>query len=226
MFDLKHPPILVVPIANQHTASFPEKAGYRQHELLDGKTLLSFGDGWTFPVPVRKKAMLSEPPMLLVKNTGGVTSESSRARSGYAHQFVDENGSDPECVYRCSIFTDIPDEWMFISDTVNAIWLQFTSQNQYLGDDAADMIAYQYGKLIIMNLSIVTDIAPSMDRKADIPEMHDIQYRVCDRQVFNTSWNITDRDTGSFLAESLTAQTLERYRSAVDIALARAGYRG
>ena len=225
MFDFAHPPFLVFSIDDQNIKIFPEKEGYIHHPFTDGKTLVSYGGGWTFPVPVKKKAILTEPPMILVKNTGGVTSESSRARSGYAHQFVNEDGSDPECIYKCSVFQEIPDEWMFIADTVSAVWLQFTSQNQYLGDTGADMLTYQYGKMIITKLTVVRDIAPRMDRKADIPEMHDMQYRVSDRPVFSINWNMTDRNTSQYLSEELSSRTLDRYQKAVEISLLRAGFR-
>ena len=225
MFDIHHPPILVVPVAAQHIYDFSEKAGYHNHLFFDNKVLLSYGDGWTFPVPARKKTVLTEPPMLLVRNKGGVTSESSRARSGYAHQFINDNGSEPVCFYERSIFSEAPDEWMFINDSVNVIWLQSTTQNQYLGGEGSDMLLYQYGKLIIMKLAIVMDVAPSLDRKADITDMRDIQYRVSDQQIFNTSWNMTDRDTKQHLTQVLSERGLDCFQNATEISLLRAGYK-
>ena len=226
MFDEKRPPILVIPLASQHIREFDKHSGFHNHPYMNNNMLVSFGDGWTFPVSVRKKDLISEPPLMLVRNSGGVTSESSRSRSGYAHHFVREDGSEPDSVRKLDIFHKKTDEeWMLIPDTVNVVWLQFTTQNQYLGNEGSDMIQYQYGRLIILNLRIVVDVAPSLDRKADIPEMHDMQYRVKDQQLFNTSWSMTDIDSASHLSDILTECSLDRYKDAVDIALHRAGFK-
>ena len=224
MFDIKHPPFLVVPAEMNHVNDFPESAGYRHHPFSKDKMLLSYGEGWTFPISVKKKELLSEPPLMLVRNVGGVTSESSTARSGYAHQFVSDEGGEPECLYRRNIFGGGPeDEWMLVPGTVDAVWLQFSSKYQFLGE-GSDSIEYQYGKMIILRLEIETDAAPSMDRKADIPEMRDIQYRVCDRQVCSTSWSMADNSTLEFLSKMLSERSLDGYYGAVKTALLRAGF--
>ena len=225
MFEQKNPPFLVIPVASERAYAFPETAGYNHHRMTQEKTLISYGDGWIFPVPAKKKEFITESPLMLLRNIGGVTAESSTSRSGYAHQFVGNDGKEPEYVYKQSLFKDdTGEDWMLIADTVDVIWLQFSIKYQFLGDAGTDAIEYQYGKLIIMNMVIVKDIAPSLNRKADIPELHDIQYRVSDRQVLGSDWSMADTNTRQYLSNLLVDRGLDRYREAVDYALLRAGF--
>ena len=225
MFEQNRPPFLVMPVASERAYAFPEDAGYRHHPLTQDKMLISFGDGWTFPVSVKKKDLITESPLMLLRNIGKVTAESSTSRSGYAHQFIRNDGKEPEHKYIINLFNSgADDEWMLIADSVDAIWLQFSIKYQFLGASGTDAIEYQYGKLIIMKMMIMKDVAPSLDRKADIPDMHDMQYRVCDQQVFSTGWSMADTNTRQHLSTLLAERKLERYQESVDYALIQAGF--
>jgi len=204
---------------------FNKDARYCLHPFLENNMLVSCVDGWTFPF--KTKEFLPGPPMLMVRNKGGVTSESSTVRKGYAHQFVNEQGEDAECIYKRAIFPEAPDiEWMLVPHTVNAVWLQYGDKSQYLGEKGYDILKQQFGKLIIFRMTVDLDIAPCMDRKADITELHDHQYRVRSTQLLNTSWSISDQDSQAHLFALLAERRLEKYQRAVAAALARAGFLG
>ena len=226
MFSSSHPPLLVLPVSPEMAANFPKDRGYNQHPLDDKTLALSYMSGWTFPLSIEQREHIKATPLLLVRNKGGVTSEGSTFIKGYAHSFIRSDGQPPESVYNQAIFLDKPNEkWMLVPDRVNVVWLQCGYKNQYLGDLGNDMEKYHYGKLMILNYTIEMDIAPRLDRKADVLQMREIQYRVHDKQLLNASWSRVDDTTQEYLYTLLSEHGLEGYKETVSEALHRAGFR-
>ena len=226
MFDSHHPPLLTLLMNKAQALNFPEERGYVHHPVAEDQVALCYGEGWTFPVSVEQKRFITESlPLLLVRNKGGVTSEGSTFLKGYAHQFIRSNGQEPEYLMEKEIFPDSPDvKWMLIPNQVNMIWLQYGYKNQHLGGSGYDTQEFHYGKIMIRELTVVEDISPRLDRKADVANMHNIQYRVFDNQILNTSWNSEESETSIRLQEILASRGLYDYQEAVSIALKRAGY--
>ena len=226
MFNSIHPPILVLLMTTEQAAYFPAKDGYIHHALGDDQVALCHREGWTFSVSAEQRQFITRKPMLLVKNSGGVTSEGSTFLKGYANQFVDDEGKEPEYDLKRAMFPDEQQaEWMMVSDKVNVIWLQYGYKNQHLGL-AHDEQENHYGKLMIRSLTVMEDFAPRFDRKADIVEMHSMQYRVYDRLLLDMSWNRTDGSSLQQIQELLHSRKLDNYRDAVNVALQRAGFNG
>ena len=225
MFDPHRPPFLVIPFDKQNAHSFPESAGYIHHPFDESRILVSHGEGWTFPVSVAQHA-IPKRPLLLVRDKGGVTSEGSSSLKGYAHQFVDAAGNPPAVAHNQAIFSELPDdEWMLIESTVDVIWMQYGYKNQYLGEAGTESMRIRYGKLIILRLTIEEDLGPSLDRRADMREMHNRQYRVCETPILNTAWSVMDKDTWEYLGPFLKDHGLAKYHDAIYTASERAGYR-
>ncbi|MCL1828903.1 MAG: hypothetical protein FWG32_05345 [Oscillospiraceae bacterium] len=225
MFSSKCPPLLVLPTDPQTEAYFPADKGYCIHPLNESLKLVSYRDGWTLPLPAQEKKVTTEAPLLLVRNKGGVTSQSSTIIKGYAHQFVKDDGKAPVPLYKQAIFPDEPeDEWLLIPNTVNVVWLQYGFSNQPLGSDlAVDTEMCHYGKILILKLLTEEDRAPRLDKKAEYANMHDRQYRVRDMQLFSINWSLINRNVRQFIFEQLSVRDMEMYAPAVDVALSRAG---
>jgi hypothetical protein len=226
MFSLTTPPWLVLSVDSKTAAALPAADGYNHHPVKDGQTLVSFASGWTFQVPAKLKAALTGPPLLLVRNKGAITASGGTSQKGYAHQFLRDDGNEPEYLSKLRLFDDKPDdEWLLVPKQVNAVWLQYGYKNQHLSGSSSEIIRYQYGKLIIFRLAIEEDEAPTMNRKADIPGAHDMQYRVRGRQILNTSWSLVDQDTKDHIDTILKERWLDNCANAVNIALSRSGYK-
>ena len=222
MFHLNRPPFLVLPLAKEHSDVFPESAGYLHHPFDEKRILISHSEGWTVPVSVSQSKCIDEA-YLMVRNKGGITSEGSSFLNGYAHQFVASEGQEPEALHHV-VFSETPDEeWMLIEDTVDAIWMQYGYKNQVLG--GSESMRIRYGKLIIFRMSIEEDWGPSLDRRADIPEMHNRQLRVRETQLLNTGWSVMDQDTWEYLGPFLKERGLDKYHDAIYTASVRAGYK-
>ena len=224
MFDSSHPPLLVLPVSMQQTTLFPSHEGYNLHFINDQRAFVSYKDGWTLPLSVKQKKFITEGPLLLVRNKGRVTSEGSSFVKGYAHQFIDEAGGEPECLLKNAIFPDAPDEeWSFVPKAVNAIWLQYGYKIQYFNDPSLGMEKFHHGKLLIFTFIIEQDAAPRLDKNADNPDLHDMHYRVADRQVINEVWNVSDKDPHIYLSDLLASRGYGKFSKALGEALTRAG---
>ena len=224
MFDSTHPPLLVLPITEQQKSLFPTHEGYNLHPVDDHRSLVCYKSGWTLPLSVHQNKFISETPLLLVRNKGRVTSEGSSFLKGYAHEFVQADGSEPEYEFSDSIFSDMPDiKWSFVKKAVDAIWLQYGYKSQYFNDPSLGMEKLHYGKLLIFSFVIERDFAPRLDKNADNHELHDTLYRVADRQLLHEVWNVSDKNPHLFIANLLNENGLGVYRRAVETALSRAG---
>lgn len=225
MFNSLQPPMLVHPIAMRHSTLFPSHEGYCVHFLDEEQALVSYKDGWAFPLSVQQQRFVSGRPFLLLKESGCITSSGSTFSKGYAHQFCQENGREAIFFKRQAIFPDQPDTmWMLIPNTVTMIWLQYGNKNQYCGDSGYEMERIYYGKLLIRSFIIEEDFAPKMGKDAADPVLCAKQYRVYGKQVFMNNWSLKDKDTHEYLTEILRRENLEQYQTAVTIALKRAGY--
>lgn len=223
MFNSSSPPLLVQPASMLQYSLFSPHEGYIIHPLDEKKILACYKDGWTFPVSVHQRKYVSEPPRLLIRNSGGVTTAGTTFNKGYAHQFCREDGQEPQCICKRVIFPDKPDEeWMLIEDTIVMIWFQYGYKAQYCGGSTFEVENNYYGKLIISRLGIKEDFAPRFDKYADIVSEGAAQYRVESRQYYNGGWNVKDRKPEEYLKELLTLNKLERFSSALTFALKRA----
>lgn len=220
MFDSSHPPLLVLPISMQQATLFPSHEGYFVHFINDDRALVSYKDGWTLPLSVQQQKYITNLPLLMVKNTGGITTESTTFNRGYAHQFCREDGSDPVFAYQCELFPDQPRvEWMFIENSVTMIWFQYGNKNQYCGSSGFDIERHYYGKLLIRQFTVKEDYSPGFDKKADDLSINDKQYRVESQKLYCDSWNVIDQSPEKHLTELLASEKLERFQSAVMNAL-------
>lgn len=226
MFNPSHPPLLVQPIrmGHMHSTLFPYHEGYCVNYLDEVQALISYKDGWTFPLSSQQHRFVSEPPQLMVKNAGGITSASSTVTKGYAHQFCEEDGTELVNQRWEAVFPDQPEiKWMLIPNSITMIWLQFGNKNQYCGQYGSDIERIYYGKLLIRKFSIEEDFSPRLGKDAADPFLSAKQYRVHSHQVYHEDWSITDQDANSYICKLLTHHNLERYQTAVLIALKRAG---
>lgn len=222
MFDSSYPPLLVQPITMQHFTLFPTHEGYFVHPLDGEQALVGYKDGWTFPLSLLQQKFISKAPLLLVRNEGRITTSGSTFDKGYAHQFCREDGQAPISLLQQAIFPEEASaDWMLVADSVVMIWLQYGYKVQYCGDSGFDMERHYYGKLLIRNFVIQEDFAPKLDKKADIVGSAK-QYRVASREIYNSSWNVKDRDPAKHLDEILIANDLTQYRPALMVAYKRA----
>lgn len=227
MFDSSQPPLLVQPISmrNTHTTLFPSHGGYCVNFIDEAKALVSYTDGWTFPLSNMQQKYVSEPPLLLVRDSGCVTTASSTVTKGYAHQFCQDDGTGLVFHNTDVIFPDQPDiRWMLIPDTITMIWLQYGNKNQFCGESGHDIDRIYYGKLLIRKFVIEEDFAPRLGKNAVAPVLSAKQYRVHSHQIYKEDWSLIGQNADDYLKEVLTSQKLERYKTAVAIALKRAGY--
>lgn len=227
MFDSLWPPMLVQPIdmKSTHITLFPPHEGYCVNFLDEKQALVSYKDGWTLPLSGFMQKFVSDPPLLLVKDSGRVTTASSTVTKGYAHQFCHDDGTELVFQNTAAIFLDQPDDkWMLVPDNITMIWLQHGSKIQYCGEYGYDIERINYGKLLIRKFVIEEDFAPILGKDAATPVSSAKQYRVHSHQIYKDDWSLIDKDVNRYLNEVLISQKLERYQTAVSIALKRAGY--
>ena len=222
MFDSSHPPLLVIPTAARHYTSFPSHEGYVFHPVDDDRALVCYKKGWTIPLSVQMQAIITEAPLLLVRDKGRITSSGSTTDKGYAHQFSHINGQPPEVYLQKAIFPDRPsEEWMLIRNSVTVVWLQYNSKTQYLGSLGHDMEHHYTGKLLIRDFVIKQSYAPRLDRASDVANAGEMQYRVESRTIFEHNWDLTDQDTDVYLEKVLSENDLVPFKPSVMIALNR-----
>lgn len=223
MFNSSNPPLLVQFANTQQITVFSQHEGYNIHFLSADKSLVSYREGWTFPLSVHQRNYITDPPLLMVKNKGRLTTSGSTFNKGYAHQFCDENGREPDALYQMEIFPDQPGvKWMLVKNTVVMIWLQYGNKNQYCGDSSFDMERIYYGKLIIRKFVIEEDYAPRLDKEADNTDSCSKQYRIDSHDLYNESWNTSTKEPETVLQELLADKNLERFAPAVMTALKKA----
>ena len=221
MFDSYGPPLLVQPIAKEYVSLFSPHEGYAVHYLFDDLILAGYKDGWIFPVTPQQQVYIKEAPMLMVKNSGAVTSRTSTTTKGYAHVFCRENGGEPGALYKLKIFPAESDaEWLLINERVTMIWLQYGEKLQFLGDAGHESERFHYGKLLIRHFEIKENYQPLFDKKADIQSSGAKLRRVEATQVLSSGFNVTNDDPKKSLLELLAARALERFETPVLEALA------
>ena len=224
MFELSRPPLLVQLIDKEQSSFFPSDAGYQVHPLSEKQVMVGYRSGWTFPLSVQQQKCVSAAPIFLVRNSGGITTSSGTTIKGYAHEFCQENGGEPLCLYKQKLFPEQPDvDWMLIQDTVTMIWFQYGNKNQHLGDSGF-MERIYYGKLLIRKFSVRDEIAPGFDKKADDISHSAKQFRVESHHIYLGGWNVTtdDDSVANYLHTLLSSNHLDRYTNAVTVALRRA----
>jgi hypothetical protein len=224
MFDVNHPPLMVMPVTSDQIQLLPESEGFLLHRVAEDEVYACYKTGWTFPIYVETKSSFTGIPLLLVRDKGRVTAEGSAFLKGYAHRFVLDNGQPPNIAPNSRIFpNDKHSNWLLVPGYVNVVWLQYG----YRGRTAEGPVAIQEqtdsGKLLILRLEVVKDSAPRLDKKADIPEMHNIQYRVNERQLFYENWSVINQDPMVYLGKLLDEKGLPLFKDAVRKALEVAG---
>lgn len=223
MFNSLYPPLLVIPVPKEYVTLFPLHEGYYTHVLAEDQALVSYKDGWTIPLTVQQKKYIDTSPLLMVKDSGGITTDSVTSTKGYAHKFCRKDGQEPVFLHKLAMFPEQPDsQWMFIQNSVTMIWLQYGNKNQYCGESSFDMERIYYGKLLIREFDIREDIAPSFDKRADDITLNAKQFRVESHQFYNGAWCVNDYPPEKHLQEILTANNLDHYLSAVTGALEKA----
>jgi len=213
MFDFSKPPLLVLPVASEHAAIFSQNNGYSTHLLDDDLVLIGYKEGWILPLLAEHRRVITDVPLLMVKNSGGVTTGTSTSKKGYAHVFCDEAGSEPAPVYR-------QDEWMLIRDSITMIWFQYGEKMQFVGDSGNDSERFYYGKLLIRKFDIRQSIAPGFDKKADVLAASAMLLRVEPTQIYSGGWNINNDAPEKCLSEIIAANRLTHYQNMVKTALA------
>lgn len=225
MFSSLQPPMLIQPINMRYSSLFPPHEGYTVHFIDENQAFAGYKDGWTFPLSGQQQRFVSAPPMLLIKESGCITSAGSTFSKGYAHQFCQENGTEPIYLSLQALFPDRPeDKWMLVPNSVTMVWLQYRNKNQYCGDSGYEMERIYYGRILIRRLDIVELFPPRIGKDAANPNMGDKMYYINTVNLFKDDWSLVDRDTNEYLCEALANQKMERYQHAVTIALKRAGY--
>jgi hypothetical protein len=213
MFDSQRPPLLVLPVACEYASCFSEDDGYSSHLLYDDLALIGHKEKWILPLSAEQRRVITDVPLIMVKNSGGVTSGTSTSKKGYAHVFCDEAGSEPAPVYR-------KDEWMLIRDSITMIWFQYGEKMQFVGDSGNDSERFYYGKLLIRKFDIKESIAPGFDKKADVLAASAMLLRVEPTQIYSGGWNINNDDPQKCLIEIIAANRLTHYQNMVKTALA------
>jgi hypothetical protein len=227
MFNVGHPPLLVIPVGMKQAKLFPENEGYNLHTVSPDEAYVCYKTGWTFPLSVDMKnsfGAFTEKPLMLVRDKGRATAQGVNFLKGYAHTFVTDDGNTPDVPVNKQIFPDDKHtNWLLVSGYVNVIWLQYGYRSQ----TAVGPVTYQeqmdYGKILILKLEIVKDNAPRLDKKADVPEMHDIQYRVSERQLLYEDWSVKNQNPMIYIGKMLDSKGLGVFKGAVAKSLSVAG---
>ncbi|MCL1805677.1 MAG: hypothetical protein FWG28_06755 [Clostridiales bacterium] len=223
MFASSRPPLLVLLIPVQQLSLFPQSEGYDTHYFSADHVLISYQDGWYFPLSVLQQKFVTAPPMLLVRSKGRLTTEGGTFRKGYAHQFCGENGGEPESLYQREIFDDKPGvKWLLVEDSATMIWLQYGDKSQYLGESGSDIERIYYGKLIIRKFTIESDYEPKLDKNADHTSLCAKLYRVGSTDHCIRDWSVEDRAPEEYLQEVLAEMGIERFMPSVRAALNQA----
>ena len=221
MFDSYRPPLLVQPVAKDYVSLFSPHEGYAVHYLHDDLILVGYKDGWLLPVSPQQQAYITDAPLLMVKNSGSVTSRTSTTTKGYAHVFCQDDGTQPDALYKLKIFPHESDiEWMLINERVTMIWFQYGEKLQFLGGSGHETERFHYGKLLIRNFEIKENVAPGFDKKADIHSASAKLKRVESTQVFSSGFNVNNDDPKQHLIKLLSEHNLKRFQEPVSKALA------
>jgi hypothetical protein len=227
MFTSSRPPLLVMLVPSGQASLFPQSDGYDAQRFDEKYTIVSYKDGWYFPLSVAQQKIATEPPMLLVRSKGRLTTEGSTFKKGYSHQFCKEDGSDPESAYKVALFSDQPGvEWMLIQNSVTMVWFQYGDKSQYLGESGSDIERINYGKLIIRKFLVEQDYEPKLDKNADHFDLSAKLYRVSSVDFYEKEWSITDQDAEKYLHELLSADGVERFLPSVKAALKQVFQKG
>ena len=227
MFDSSRPPLLVLLIPVQQLPLFTESEGYNAHYFSADHILISYKEGWSFPLSLQQQKFATEPPLLLVRSKGRITTAGGTFNKGYSHQFCNEDGGAPSYLYQRELFDDQPGaNWMFVQNTITMVWLQYGNTNQYLGEAGSDIERTYYGKLIIRKFLVDLDYAPRLDKNADNSSLCAKLYRVESSDFFNQSWTAIDQAPEAYLNSALRAAGLDRFAPAVKAALKQANTRG
>lgn len=223
MFDSANPPFLTLPVSALESEIFPNSEGYNTHTTPDGQIYISYRDGWTLPLTSKQKKSIHAEPLLLLRNSGHITSAGSSFNKGFAHQFCKLGGEELSDDLIKDIFPDRPnDKWMLAPDGAAVIWLQFSYKNQSLGALGHDMAKIYYGKLLIIELTIRKDYVPRLDKNADNPDIRSLQYRVEEKFLISQHWNTVDEDPEKHLSALLSTNSLTHYAPALKHAISRA----
>jgi hypothetical protein len=223
MFDQYNPPFLTIPVTASETDMLTKHQWYRSHTTPEGKMLASFQEGWILPLSAQEKKGLSGEPLLLLRNTGCVTSEGSSFAKGFSHQFCKVNGDELTDEYNARIFvSDRGEDWMLVPGSAAVIWLQYSYKMQYLGELGQDSDTYFYGKILITTLTIKRDSVPRLDKHADDLSLRAIQYRVEEKILISRDWLTEDDRPLEHLKGILASHDLDRYGNALEHAIKRA----
>ena len=220
MFDSSSPPLLVQPVATDHITLFPPHDGYNIHPYDDKFNFVSYKRGWTIPLSLQMQSLVTEEPLLLVRNKGGITSSGSTSVSGYAHHFCNKDATPLDPYLKLSIFQERPsEEWMLVRNSTTIIWLQYSCKTQFIGSAGNSTIHFYYGKLLIRDFHIRQDFEPRLNRASDIITNGEKLYRVESSTIFSDNWGLTDEDTAEYLEKKLTDNALSRFWPTVGSAL-------
>ncbi|MCL1849021.1 MAG: hypothetical protein FWF83_05045 [Clostridiales bacterium] len=220
MFSSQNPPLLTQPIDQAYASIFSEQEGYHHHFLTDGTMLVSYKQGWIFPFSPQQRKYITAAPLLLVKNSGHITSTASTTTKGFAHIFCDENGSEPSYRFKEVIFpVENTVEWMLVPESVTMIWFQYADKSQYLGESGSDILKTYYGKLLIRAFIIREELAPGFDRYADLASESSRILRVENKQLYNNGWNVDDEYPEGYFDKLMVENGLEQYAPVVRTAL-------
>ena len=223
MFDSTRPPLLVQPISAHHLTLFPTHEGYNLHPINNNQTLVCYKQGWTFPLSLQMQALTTDEPLLLIRDKGGRTSSGSASEKGYSHQFCCTDGNPIDPWMKLQIFPDKPsEEWMLARSPISVVWLQYSSNTEYLGTSGHNTVHFYSGKLLIRDFIIQHAFAPRLDRASDVVTAGEKQYRLESNKTFEDSWSLADEDVAQYLEKTLSDSNLEHYWPAVSIALKRA----
>lgn len=223
MFNVQNPPFLILPVSAEGAQALMKRDGYTEHVTSDGKIYVSYEDGWTLPVSAENRKLIDAEPLLLLRNSGRITSEGSTFTKGFAHQFCQANGSEITQSRYQSIFPDRPnDKWMLIPESAAVIWLQYSNKTQFLGEMGQDSERFYYGKLLISTLTIKKDSVPRLDKNADNLSLRSMQYRVEEKVLITRDWNTTDEVPEEYLNSLLAGKDLGNFSAVLSVAITRA----
>ena len=221
MFELSSPPLLVQPIDKKHIPVFSPDDGYSHHILNDDLALIGYTEGWIMPLTSKQRAVITDPPLIMVKNSGMVTARTTTSAKGFAHVFCTDSGKEITPIYRARLFSPKNDsEWLFVRDTITMIWFQYGEKVQLLGDSAHDAERFYYGKLLIRQFDINESLAPGFDKKADVLAASTKLLHVGASQIYSGGWNINNDNPGKCLDEIIAANHLSHFSKVVYEALA------
>lgn len=220
MFNPLNPPFITLPVTPEDAKMLSKHEGYNTHVTSDDQTLVSFQEGWTLPLTAQEKRQITAEPLLLLRNSGKITSEGSSFARGFAHQFCKVHGDALSDDYIKEVFPDRKhDKWMLIPDSAAVVWLQYSYKTEYLGESGHDSETYYYGKLLISTLTVQRDSVPRLDKSADNLGLRAIQYRVEEKVLLSREWSTNEEKPQEYLLNILSANDLDQYKSALETAI-------